>query len=405
MPVKFNKKLYVELKQEAVNNVNVQTSPNEKFMILPKALPSLPKPTPLGVNQFTDMPKTDQMIGLERSKKRPTGRGFIAVVIDSGVFNHSAFDGAIIKRLSAVKHPTKPGRYSNDITDQFGHGTHMAGIIASREEHNGMGIAPGAKIISIKVSDPFGGNATWSSIYNALLRVIAIANGTDKEVGKIKERIGVVNLSFNGIDNLPPSGSRDHHKIIDAIITLETMKIPVVVSAGNAYKHFLKYGLGYPAYNNTTINVGAQFNYDFPGFRLGSIATFSQRISSASIKKADKTIIMKNPKRFLVAPGACSVSLGLASSGSHKFSMMSGSSCSAAIVSACILILQQAGQAHYPEGIPVNELIKLLVVECDPDLNVIGAPNPEYKKYFDNNLYPGINIHKALDQILHPVII
>ncbi|MBK7390649.1 MAG: S8 family serine peptidase [Bacteroidetes bacterium] len=53
--------------------------------------------------------------------------------------------GNIRQRLSTNGNET-------DINDHYGHGTHMAGIIAaSNSEISSIGIAPGAGIISIKL--------------------------------------------------------------------------------------------------------------------------------------------------------------------------------------------------------------------------------------------------------------
>src|SRR5205823_4222592 len=47
---------------------------------------------------------------------------------------------------------------SNDPFDDFGHGTHVAGIIAAADDHNGVvGVAPDVDIYALKILDQCGG--------------------------------------------------------------------------------------------------------------------------------------------------------------------------------------------------------------------------------------------------------
>ena len=83
---------------------------------------------------------------------RTTGTGVVVAVVDSGVRKtHQDLAGATLTGIDLV---TDSGDGSND---QNGHGTHVAGIIASRT--NGVGIvggAPGVKILPIRVLDENG---------------------------------------------------------------------------------------------------------------------------------------------------------------------------------------------------------------------------------------------------------
>ncbi len=78
-----------------------------------------------------------------------------------------------------------------NMVDNYGHGTHVAGIIAGNGvESLGMyiGIAPKVNLINLKVSDDYG-MATSSSVVDAMQWVLE---------HKDEYNIRVVNLSVNG---------------------------------------------------------------------------------------------------------------------------------------------------------------------------------------------------------------
>jgi len=78
-----------------------------------------------------------------------TGNGVVVAVIDSGIdFNHGDLAPAILFDDDLTGH--------NNPMDFFGHGTHIAGIVAGRGTNNPIftGIAPGAQIISLKIDTP-----------------------------------------------------------------------------------------------------------------------------------------------------------------------------------------------------------------------------------------------------------
>src|ERR687891_123560 len=95
-----------------------------------------------------------------------TGAGVDVAVIDSGVVpvNGLTAPGKVVNGADlSFESQSAPLRY----LDTYGHGTHMAGIIAGRdtavtsankEQHRDrfMGMAPGARIVSVKVADAMG---------------------------------------------------------------------------------------------------------------------------------------------------------------------------------------------------------------------------------------------------------
>jgi subtilisin family serine protease len=79
--------------------------------------------------------------GVPELWKRSEGEGIRVAVIDSGVAQHPALIGAVVDRRNYSQ--------DSDAYDTFGHGTHVAGIIAARSGAT-KGIAPKAEIVSLK---------------------------------------------------------------------------------------------------------------------------------------------------------------------------------------------------------------------------------------------------------------
>lgn len=131
-------------------------------------------------------------------------------IIDSGIFRHVDFRDCIING----KNFTEEGN-SQNTTDNFGHGTHIAGIIYS--------IEPNIELLDIKVLDRYGKGDT-EDITEAIY--YAIDNKSD-----------IINISIS---------FEDEDKEIEKAIELAKDKnITVVCASGNNKKieYPAKYGL------------------------------------------------------------------------------------------------------------------------------------------------------------------
>lgn len=78
--------------------------------------------------------------GIPSLWKQHQGEGVTVAVVDSGIAPHYALDVVDYRNFTT----------DSDLYDSLGHGTHCAGIIAAKEG-NAKGIAPKAKIHSLKV--------------------------------------------------------------------------------------------------------------------------------------------------------------------------------------------------------------------------------------------------------------
>ncbi len=82
-----------------------------------------------------------------------TGAGVAVGVIDTGIdLANPDFSGAILARRRFVK--DSPGQ-PDAVQDDNGHGTHIAGIIASRGAYAPRGVAPASQLVIIKALDQF----------------------------------------------------------------------------------------------------------------------------------------------------------------------------------------------------------------------------------------------------------
>ena len=107
-----------------------------------------------------------------------TGRGIGVAVIDSGVAAHKSLRKRIVASVDFTG--------SGDGGDSFGHGTHVAGIIASDGDAAYTGVAPDAHIVSLKVLNGEGVGET-SDVIEAIQWAID---------HRAKYNLRVINLSL-----------------------------------------------------------------------------------------------------------------------------------------------------------------------------------------------------------------
>jgi hypothetical protein len=154
-----------------------------------------------------------------------TGKGIKVAVFDTGISKHT--DLTINGGISFIE--------GEGYSDENGHGTHVAGIIASMLNDKGIvGVSPNVELYSVKVLDSYG-QGSYSSIIDGI-------------EWAIDNNINIINMSF---------GSSYHSKILEEAINLATSHgILIVASAGNNGKD-TENSLVYPAKFDNVISVGA----------------------------------------------------------------------------------------------------------------------------------------------------
>jgi hypothetical protein len=224
--------------------------------------------------------------------------------------------------------------------DTFGHGTHMAGIIAGRDAGTTpstyatdtthfVGMAPGARIVSLKLADAQG-NTDVSQVIAALDWVVTHA----KDPGL---NIRVLNLSF-GTDS-----SQDYRldPLAHAAEVAWNRGIVVVVSAGNG--DGTTTGLANPAYDPAVLAVGAVNTQGTADRSDDVVPTFSKQGSALEGKRAPDLVAPGSSIVSLRAPGSFVDQMhGATGTIGTRFFKGSGTSQAAAVVSgAAALVLSQ----------------------------------------------------------------
>jgi serine protease AprX len=290
-----------------------------------------------------------------------TGRGVDVALLDSGVAPVRGLDGPG-KVVNAVDVSTEAAHPEVAYLDGYGHGTHMAGIIAGRDpevvagrekddKRNFVGMAPDARIVNVKAADASGATDV-SQVLAGIDWVVQhrTSDGLD---------IRVLNLSF-GTD-----GVQDYQidPLAYAVEVAWRKGIFVVVSAGNR-------GYGSPKLNNPATDpyvlaVGANNPNNTDKIDDDTIPSWSSR--GDATRGVD-----------LVAPGKSIISLRVPGSAidatapqgrvGERYFRGSGTSQAAAVVSgAAALLLQQR------PGLTPDQLKELLISTARPLKRATGA--------------------------------
>ncbi len=144
-----------------------------------------------------------------------TGGGKRVAILDTGIDLDHPDLGANID-AGKGKNCVDSGRNTDDDN---GHGTHVAGIVAAVANSSGVvGVAPGAKVVPVKVLGRDGGGS-FSDIICGIDHVVAQNGG-----------IQVINMSLSGDGG---SGSCTDGSLRQAICAAKNKGVVVVVAAGN----------------------------------------------------------------------------------------------------------------------------------------------------------------------------
>ncbi|HEX6163755.1 MAG TPA: S8 family serine peptidase [Vicinamibacterales bacterium] len=274
------------------------------------------------------------------------GKGIGVAIVDSGIASHSALSGKVVASVNYATGETS-------AADAYGHGTHIAGIIAGSISYGPTplyknGIAPGAHLVNVRVLNRQGVGYT-SDVIAGIQWVLD---------NRVKYSIRVMNLSLGHPIQAPCAMD----PLCLAAEDAAAKGLVVVASAGNSGKD----AAGNPVLGSVSTPGNA------PGvITVGALNTWN------TVSRGDDTVTTyssRGPTRYdmmlkpdVVAPGNKIVSLEaqgsylsktypslhVAGSGYNAYSMMSGTSMAAAMVSGGAALLLQSTPSLTPRHVKV----------------------------------------------------
>jgi serine protease AprX len=294
---------------------------------------------------------------LDPSGRKVTGKGIGVALIDSGVTPVPGLDDGRLVNGPDLSFESQASNLR--YLDTFGHGTHMAGIIAGRDRtvkaggesdpKQFVGVAPDSTLVSVKVATSDGATDV-SQVIAAIDWAVAHRNDTGLN-------IRVINLSY-GTDSIQPY---ERDPLAHAVEMAWRKGIVVVVAAGNDGPTTER--LSNPAIDPYVLAVGASDSQGTEARTDDKVASFSSRGSTT-----------RSPD--LVAPGRSLVSLRDPGSGIDRefptavvndptgvprFFRGSGTSQATAFTSGTVALLLQQRPTLTPDQVK-----RLLTSTADP---------------------------------------
>jgi subtilisin family serine protease len=281
-----------------------------------------------------------------------TGTGYAVAVLDTGVdYRHASLASNYAGGWDFVDD-------DGDPMDLEGHGTHVAGTIASTNATH-PGIAPGARIIALRVLDA-NGSGSYGDVEAALQWVVR---------NRAQYNIVAVNMSL-GSGNF---ASNPYTFLEDELAALESQGVFTAAAAGNSfYTLGSQLGLGYPAISPRVVSVGAVWDGSFGRVTWASGAidytTGVDRVTSFSQRSADLGIL---------APGAFVTSTYL----DGQFVTMAGTSMATPVAAGAAVLIRQAidarGLSHLANQDAILSIMRntgqLVVDGDDENDNVVNS--------------------------------
>jgi len=272
----------------------------------------------------------------------PGGYGVRVAIIDSGLEDGPEF----ADRIDGFYDFTNGGGKSTSPSDGYGHGTHVAGLIAGNgvlSNQRYRGVAPRARLVVLKVLDENGQGYT-SDVIDAI-----------EFVTRYKSKLGidVINLSL-GHPILEPAATDPLVRAVEAAVRAG---IVVVAAAGNVG---VSPSTGEPGYAGILSPGNAP-----SAITVGSARTFNTNLRSddrvADYSSRGPTWYDARAKPDLVAPGDGLVAAAAKSSTLYvnhptlrvddNYLRLNGTSMATAVVSGTAALILQANHALTPNAV------------------------------------------------------
>ena len=250
----------------------------------------------------------------ELAGKGLTGKGIDVALVDSGVTPVRGLDQSD-KILYGPDLSNEGGLPNLANLDTFGHGTHLAGIIAGDDGDQVGGIAPDSRIVSVKVAGATG-ETDVAQVIAGIDWVIEHKNDNGLNIRVLNLSLGVAGVSTNQGDPLSIAVERAW-----------AAGIVVVAAAGNRGNE--AGGVDSPAVSPYVIAVGATESYDSSG-KKDTVPTWSS--GGNEYRQPDVVAPGRSIVSFRV-PGSVLDQLHPSAVVDGKYFVGSGTSQAAAVVS------------------------------------------------------------------------
>ena len=229
-----------------------------------------------------------------------TGRGVTVAVLDSGIdTDHPDLADDLVAQQCFTTGSCLPGNttQSANAEDQNGHGTHVTGIITSKGTVSGIGFAPDAQIVAVRVLDANGSGfvSDWIEGLDWLLTNLAT------------RPVQIVNMSLGTFALYTGNCDAQEALMANAITQLRAKGVTIFASSGNQGSSDR---IASPACNSGVIAVGA--TYDGNVGRQPNNGTYQSGFGSSWPNCADTPTSLQtitcftnsNSQLDLLAPGA-----------------------------------------------------------------------------------------------------
>ncbi len=284
---------------------------------------------PTGVDRIDADLNDAAAIGRDGTSGPLTGVGI--AILDTGVDRHRDLD-------------VQPGTACIGRTgtrDRDGHGTHVAGTAAAKDNRKGVvGVAPGAPIYPVKVLND-DGVGSYRSIICGLDWVVAN-----------EDKVDVVNMSLGARD--PQSTTCDSDALHRAVCNVVEAGIPVVVAAGNEERSAETLA---PAKFDEVITVSAFADANGRSGGGGSRTCANNRDDSFS-----RTYSNYGPAVDIAAPGDCIRS----TYPGDRYRVFSGSSMASPHVAGAVALFLSENPDASPADVREWLLTEASVPQSDP---------------------------------------
>ena len=280
-------------------------------------------------NAASDRLSVRELVGADRLG---TGKGRTIAVVDSGVEEVPALAGRVVQGYDAT---------GSGFRDGYGHGTFVASLAAGNGvDANGKatgltGVAPQARVVSVKVSDS-NGHSSVGQVVDGLAWVLANRERYD---------IDAVSLALSVKTDEPESYDRNP---INALVeALWFSGVTVVASAGNDGKTVRSA----PGNDPFVITTGTVADANTVALGDDSLSVFSNTGTTVDgVAKPEVTTVGQHVRAALPADSRLAqkqVVTGLPAG----YGQMSGTSMSTGVIAGVAVLLEAPGRGSTPDEI------------------------------------------------------